>query len=32
MYNGDILAEGSPEYLIKNEKVLQYYLGKNFHL
>jgi lipopolysaccharide export system ATP-binding protein len=32
MYNGSILAEGEPNHLIKNEKVLQYYLGKDFRL
>jgi lipopolysaccharide export system ATP-binding protein len=32
MYNGTILAEGTPQTLVNHEKVVDYYLGKGFHL
>jgi lipopolysaccharide export system ATP-binding protein len=32
MYNGTILAEGNPQELVNHEKVVDYYLGKGFHL
>jgi lipopolysaccharide export system ATP-binding protein len=32
MYNGNILAEGLPSDIVKHEQVIDYYLGKGFHL